>query len=80
MNKPKWLPRVLRGLRKAFFTIATIIIILFMLTIVVGYLRPPVTPIIYTKELRDKIEQRLAEREAAEASQLADIALNRSEE
>ena len=67
MNKPKWLPRVLRGLRKAFFTVAVIIIILFMLTVVINYLYPPIGPVRY-------IEQPTVE------SPQSNVALNRSEE
>ena len=72
MNKPNWPVPTLHILREGFFYVATIIIILFLLTVVVGYIRPPVTSVIYTKELKDKFEQRLAELEAAEASQSVD--------
>ena len=41
MNKPKWLSLTLHILRKAFFAVAALIVVLFALAVTVFYFFPP---------------------------------------
>ena len=86
MDKPKWLPRVLHCLRKAFFTAAAIIIILLVLTVAfvnffpARWLLPDETVRLAVIRTRLDTEMAADVANAVESPQPVDIALNRSEE
>ena len=73
MNKPKWLPRTLHILRKAFFAVAALIVVLFALAVAVIYfiLQRPIEC--------DPMRMPFESRPTVESPQPTDVALNRIE-